>query len=391
MGNAYLGGWRRRVFWTLIALAIPALIAVCVESWRQMQIASSRAELDDACERARVDVLGGMTPAQFTQSRVKGTNGYERLRKLAEAIDNAPPIGPGTFEAADDSEPFTPMGVSKVLGVQEWPRLKRDPPDAEKARLFLAATEAWSAELEEISRCDVIAQVIHDSDTYGDLLGGDSLSWLQVHLRSLWFMLARANSHALLGDGDSAARQLLTVARLYSLMKVPLYELQLNTRAWGFAAVLNLALQWIKDRRIAAMQLKALTSFDMDCEPLLPVAANGVMASKILFAQWVQEWPSEVWFGWARPDIEDSPFDDGDRQNKYTRGIRYREGWTTGLRTYAAQVLELQDQSPPYIVRTADQQGLVMSANLQAASTRIHSQQVEIDAVRAELLKLMAK
>ncbi|MBP9892886.1 MAG: hypothetical protein KBG84_13365, partial [Planctomycetes bacterium] len=232
---------------------------------------------------------------------------------------------------------------------------------------------------------------IHDSDTYGDLLGGDSLSWLQVHLRSLWFMLARANSHALLGDGDSAARQLLTVARLYSLMKVPLYELQLNTRAWGFAAVLNLALQWIKDRRIAAMQLKALTSFDMDCEPLLPVAANGVMASKILFAQWVQEWPSEVWFGWARPDIEDSPFDDGDRQNKYTRGIRYREGWTTGLRTYAAQVLELQDQSPPYIVRTADQQGLVMSANLQAASTRIHSQQVEIDAVRAELLKLMAK
>jgi hypothetical protein len=391
MGNAYLGGWRRRVFWTLIALAIPALIAVCVEAWRQMQIASSRAELDDACERARVDVLGGMTPAQFTQSRVKGTNGYERLRKLAEAIDNAPPIGPGTFEAADDSEPFTPMGVSKVLGMQEWPRLKRDPPDAEKTRLFLAATEAWSAELEEISRCDVIAQVIHDGDTYGDLLGGDSMSWGQVHFRISWLMLARANSHALLGDGDSATRQLLTMARLFSLIRVPLYELQLTTRAWGLLATLRGGRHWFLSGVVAAQQLNDLACLSMDCESLFPVAAKGEMASKILFAQWVQEWPSEVWFGWARPDIEDSPFDDGDRQNKYTRGIRYREGWTTGLRTYAAQVLELQDQSPPYIVRTADQQGLVMSANLQAASTRIHSQQVEIDAVRAELLKLMAK
>lgn len=354
-----------------------------------MQIASSRAELRDACERARLDVLGGKTPVQFTQGRVKGTNGYERLRKLAEVIDNAPPIGPGTFEAADDSEPFTPMGVSKVLGVHDWPSVKRDPPDVEKTRLFLAATEAWSAELEGISRCDVIAQVIQDGDTYGDVLGGDSMSWGQIHFRIIWLMLARANGHALLGNGELAARQLVTTARLYSLLRVPMYELQLTTRVWGISSVLNLALHWVKDGRIAASQLKELNSFNMDCESLLPVAANGEMASKILFAQWVQEWPSEVWFGWARPDIADSPFDDGDRQNKFTRGIRFREGWTTGLRTYAAQVLELQDQSSPYTVRTADQQGLVMSANLQAASSRIRSQQVEIDAARAELAKLL--
>lgn len=354
-----------------------------------MQIASSRAELRDACERARLDVLGGKTPAQFTQGRVKGTNGYERLRKLAEVIDNAPPIGPGTFEAAGDSEPFTPVGVSQVLGVQEWPRLKRDPPDAGKTRLFLAATEAWSAEMEEISRCDVIAQVIQDGDTYGDVLGGESMSWGQVHFRIIWLMLARANGFALLCNGELAARQLVTTARLYSLLRVPMYELQLTTRVWGISSVLNLALHWVKDGRIAASQLKELNSFNMDCESLLPVAAKGEMASKILFAQWVKEWPSEVWFGWARPDVEDSPFDDGDRQNKFTRGIRFREGWTTGLRTYAAQALELRDQSPPYTVRTADQQGLVMSANLQAASTRIHSQQVEIDAARAELAKLL--
>lgn len=387
--TASQGSWRRRVFWTLIALAIPVLIAVCVESWRQMQIASSRAELRDACEHAQMNVLGGMTPARFTQSRVKGTNGYERLKKVAEAVENAGPIAPGTFEAVGDSEPFTPKGASQLLSQREWPSLKKDPPDVEKTRLFLAATEAWSAELEGISRCDVIAQVIQDGDTYGDVLGGESMSWGQVHFRIIWLMLARANGFALLGNGELAARQLVTTARLYSLLRVPMYELQLTTRVWGISSVLNLALHWVKDGRIAASQLKELNSFNMDCESLLPVVAKGEMASKILFAQWVKEWPSEVWFGWARPDVEDSPFDDGDRQNKFTRGIRFREGWTAGLRTYAAQVLELQDQSSPYTVRTADQQGLVMSANLQAASSRIRSQQVEIDAARAELAKLL--
>ena len=381
---------RQVACWTTpLALVLMALLGL--EAWRQSQISSSRAELRDAVEFARNNVLGGMTPAQFTQGRVKGANGYERLKRVAEAVESAPPIGPGTYEAAEDTEEFTPKGVSQVLAMNEWPGLKRDPPDAEKTRQFLAATEVWSAELEEISRCDVIAQVIHDGDTYGDLLGGDSLSWGEVHFRIIWVMLGRANGHALLGNGDSAARQLLTMARLCSLMRLPLYELQLNTRVSGFSAVLNLALQWIKDGRIAAAQLKELTSLNMDCESLLPVAANGELASMIQISDWAREWPSEAWFAWARPDIEDSPFDDGDRQNKFTRGIRYREGWTTGLRTYAAQVLELQGQSPPYTVRTADQQGLVMSATLQAASTRIHEQQLEIDAARAEMLKLLAK
>lgn len=366
-----------------------------LEAWRQSQISSSRAELRDAVEFARNNVLNGMTPAQFTQSRVKGTNGYERLKKVAEAVENAGHIGPGTFEAADDAEEFTPKGVSQVLAMNEWPRLRDDPPDAEKTRLFLAATEAWSAELEKTSHCDVIAQVIHDGDTCGDLLGGDSLSWAEVHFRIIWFMLARANGHALLGNGDSAARQLLTMARLYSLMRQPLYEYQLHTRASGFSAVLNLALQWIKDGRIAAAQLKELTSLNMDCELLLPVAANGEMACMILFSSGAWEWPSEAWFAWARPDIEDSPCDYRDGQNEFTRGIRCRircrEGVATGLRTYAAQVSELQGQSPPYTVRTADQRGLGISATFQAASTHIHERQLEIDAARAELLTLMAK
>ncbi|CAG0996372.1 hypothetical protein PLCT2_02775 [Planctomycetaceae bacterium] len=372
-------------------IAVPVLAAIVIESWRQMQISSSRAELHEACEYARINVLGGMTPAQFTQIRVKGSNGYERMRKLAEAVENAAPIGSGTFEAADNSEPFTPKGVSQVMGVHEWPSLKRDPPDAEKTRLFLGATEAWSAELEEISCCDVIAQVIHDGDTYGDLLGGDSLSWGAVHFRIFWLMLARANGHALLGNGDAAVRQLLSMARLYSLVRMPLYELQLATRAWGLLGTLRVAAHWIASDVVTAPQLRDLLSLNMDCELLLPVAAEGQMASRVLWAQWVKEWPSEVWFGWARPGIEDSPFDDSDRQNKFTRGIRYREGHTTGLRTYAAQVQELRGQSPPFTVRTPDQEGLVMSANLQSASVRIHESQLEIDAARAALEKLMAK
>lgn len=176
MGTVGKHRGRQVACWTTpLSLVLMALLGL--EAWRQSQISSSRAELRDAVEFARNNVLNGMTPAQFTQGRVKGTNGYERLKRVAEAVESAPPIGTGTYEAAEDTEEFTPKGVSQVLAMNEWPGLKRDPPDAEKTRQFLAATEAWSAELEEISRCDVIAQVIHNGDTYGDLLGGDSLSW----------------------------------------------------------------------------------------------------------------------------------------------------------------------------------------------------------------------